>query len=228
MCICSSVCYEYTLSTLNGSYAQMNACMDQSVDKCNHASALTYTHTHMHTHNIYIYIYIYIHTRVGVCSCAWFRGRGLSFHLPVSRASAFSQAPVEARAPEQGEQHAAGLQPCGKTNSFPEFRCGFESLLGLDQFFVVNHKFQLLRTWVTLCFFKHFHHKVHQFSGRGMCRACKSQVPGRRPIHLGSEAQGYGSLQWLRSQRPNARPILDCYWVGSLDFNFLGNTGVFH
>ena len=35
----------------------------------------------------------------------------------------------------------------------------------------------------------------------------------------------------MRRKQPRPPPtdsfMLDCYWVGSLDFNFVGNTGVF-
>ena len=46
-----------------------------------------------------------------------------------------------------------------------------------------------------------------------------------------SETQKGSSLAGLRCPSyPLTRwnPPLDCYWVGSLDFNFLGNKGVFH
>ena len=44
-----------------------------------------------------------------------------------------------------------------------------------------------------------------------------------------------GGTNWLRvkigdppSLMKNAVFVLDCYWVGSLDFNFLGKKCVFH
>ena len=66
-------------------------------------------------------------------------------------------------------------------------------------------------------------------------------VPGRRPTTFGREAcsawatipgckKGSASTTGrCRAARSlNAYHFLNCYWVGSLDFNFLGNQGVFH
>ena len=41
-------------------------------------------------------------------------------------------------------------------------------------------------------------------------------------------ARGSSRNSQVSSRRPLCRCVLDCYWVGSLDFNFLENKGVVH
>ena len=48
--------------------------------------------------------------------------------------------------------------------------------------------------------------------------------------HLTASEMPDGSEEVSRTsrKRPDLPSCLDCYWVGSLDVNFLGNEGVFH
>ena len=71
-------------------------------------------------------------------------------------------------------------------------------------------------------------HVVLQMGVGSMAAAVVGYFTARFGVSNGSAWDVKSSWNVLGIQKGFGARLLDCYWVGSLDFNFLGNKGVFH